>query len=280
MDKTDLGPSELLALVGKMKVYDLEFDRFQGMPTLPVMAPGYLYQLHRQHQTSYDPQREGPRTGASGMIIMSDHSGTHIDALCHQAMDQRIHGDVAVGPGVQTPWGFKVHGSEEIQPMIRKGVLLDIPASKGSENLPEKYQVTKEDLESSLAPAGAEISKGDVALVRTGYGRFWNEPAKYMGHATVSKEASRWLGDKEVFAVGIDNSTWDPLDVRDPVTKLTAFGHVNLLVERGIYIMENLFLEQLSADRCHSFLFLAFPIKLKGATASPVRPVALGQPGA
>lgn len=267
---------DLLNSMKAMKVFDLEFPRFQGMPVYPPLAPGYLYSIHRQHQTSYNPGQTGPRTGASGLVIMSDHSGTHVDSLCHQAFEQKIHGGTAIGPDVQTPWGFKVLGAETIPPMIKRGVLLDVPASKGLDLLPEKYQITKEDMEGSLRMTGTEIMKDDVVLVRTGYGKLWNEPEKFKNYAAVSKDATAWLDDKGIFAVGVDQFSWDPPGVRDPVTKASSFAHINLIIERGIFIFENVFLEELSAAKCYHFVFLAFPLKMKGATGSPMRPVALG----
>ena len=52
-------------------------------------------------------------------------------------------------------------------------------------------------------------------------------------------------------------------------------GHLILLVRSGIYIMENLALEELAAARVRSFTLVATPLKLRGATGSPIRPIAL-----
>ena len=57
--------------------------------------------------------------------------------------------------------------------------------------------------------------------------------------------------------------------------KVTLPGHVILLVRHGIYIIENLFLEELARDQCYEFTFICLPLKLQGATGSPVRPVAI-----
>jgi kynurenine formamidase len=51
--------------------------------------------------------------------------------------------------------------------------------------------------------------------------------------------------------------------------------HVILLVENGIHIIEVLDLEELAAAGVHEFLFVCSPLKLVGATGSPVRPLAL-----
>ena len=51
--------------------------------------------------------------------------------------------------------------------------------------------------------------------------------------------------------------------------------HVHLLVESGIHIVECLNLEELAADRVYEFQFIAAPMKIRGATGAPVRPIAI-----
>ena len=51
--------------------------------------------------------------------------------------------------------------------------------------------------------------------------------------------------------------------------------HVYLFAERGVCLLELLWLEDLAKDRIYEFAFIAAPIKMRGATGSPVRPLAL-----
>jgi hypothetical protein len=60
-------------------VYDLEQPRYYGMPIYPSHKPGYFYALHRRHRDGYDPAQHGPRSGASGVLTMMEHAGTHIE---------------------------------------------------------------------------------------------------------------------------------------------------------------------------------------------------------
>ena len=69
--------------------------------------------------------------------------------------------------------------------------------------------------------------------------------------------------------------TWDVPTERDPETGATLFAHVHLLAQKGIYIIENLNLEALARDRCYEFAFVGIPLKLQGATGSPIRPLAI-----
>src|SRR3546814_14350345 len=52
-------------------------------------------------------------------------------------------------------------------------------------------------------------------------------------------------------------------------------GHRKLLVGHGVPIMEMLALEELAAAGVHKFLFFLSPLKLVGATGSPIRPLAV-----
>ena len=97
----------------------------------------------------------------------------------------------------------------------------------------------------------------------------------YLQAGGVGTTASSWLASRGIKAVGADNVAWDELGVVDLDLKVTLPGHVILLVRNGIYIIEPLFLEELARDRCYEFTFICLPLKLRGATGSPVRPVAI-----
>jgi kynurenine formamidase len=91
----------------------------------------------------------------------------------------------------------------------------------------------------------------------------------------VAKSGTLWAADKGVVAVGADNMAWDVPDERDPETGATLFAHLYLLPQKGIYIIENVNLEELARDRVYTFAFVGIPLKLQGATGSPLRPLAL-----
>lgn len=263
-------------------VFDLEQPRTPGMPIHPSHQPGYSYFLHRHHEDEYRPRETGARTSASGLVVTVEHSGTHIDALCHQAEDLYMHGGVPVGEKTQGSKGFKRLGVEEIPPIAAPGALLDVAALHGVEELAPGYAVSVEDLEACCERQGVSVRAGDVALVRTGNARRWEEPERYLAGPGVSTEGSEWLAERGVIAVGADNMAWDVIGYEDPGYGCNLAGHLILLVRHGIYIVENLVLEELAAAGEHRFTFVCTPLKLVGATGSPVRPIALvpGEPAA
>lgn len=264
----------LASRLREAKVYDLEQPRFHGMPIHPVHRPGYFYSLHRRHRDNYQPAVQGPRTGASGVLTMMEHSGTHIDALCHQACDLKMFGDLPV-EGVESPTGFKQLGIETVPPLLGRGVLLDVAGWKRQTMLPEAYGITADDLRKCADAQRVEVHSGDVLLVRTGFATLWNDESRYLRAAGVSKSGTLWAAEHGVVAVGADNMAWDAPDERDPETGAALFAHAFLLPKKGIYILENLTLEELARDRCYEFGFVGVPLKFVGATGSPIRPLAL-----
>src|SRR5437879_676616 len=258
----------LLDALGAARVFDLEQPRFAGAPTHPAHAPGFNYFLHRHHA------RGAPeaRTGASGIVAMPEHSGTHIDALAHQAENLTLHGGVHVDEGVQTSVGFRQLGVETMAPLVGRGLLLDVA---GERRLDPEYAITPADLERAAKHAQVEVRRDDVVLVRTGFGSLWSKPDEYLRAAGLSAAGSRWLVERKVKAAGADNMAFDVMGPADPELKMTLPGHILLLVRAGIPIIENLNLEDLAAARVYEFVFVCLPLKMRGATGSPVRPIAI-----
>ena len=156
-------PSFIESLTGA-RTYDLEQPRFWGAPIFPAHEPGFRLSLHRRHE----PGTDEARTGASALVVMTEHSGTHIDALCHQAENMEMFGGVKVDPSVQTYVGFTQLGVETITPIVARGVLLDAAAHAGVERIGAGDSV--DDLETVAQAQGTSVGEGDVVLVRTGNG--------------------------------------------------------------------------------------------------------------
>jgi kynurenine formamidase len=264
------------------RVYDLEQPRHAGAPVFPAHEPGVILNLHRRHE------RDAPeaRTSASAMLVMTEHSGTHIDALCHQAYDGRMHGGVEITSRVQTSTGFTALGIDTVAPIVCRGVLLDVGDDSpqgarvagrarpgGSPSRRTGGQIVG-PTELERAAAGIDLRPGDAVLVRLGSGALWADRPAYMAAGGVSADGSRWLAARRPRLVGADNIAWDLPDAHDPQLG-TLPGHTILIVEHGIHIVESLFLEELAADGVREFGFVCLPLKLRGGTGSPVRPIAL-----
>src|SRR4030088_3123164 len=144
----------LFDALGSARVFDLEQLRYAGAPSHPAHQPGFNYFLHRQPA----PGPDETRTGASGLVVMPEHSGTHIDALAHQAENLTLHGGVHIDSTVQTSAGFRVLGIDTMAPLLGRGVLLDVA---GDKRLAPDYAITPQDLERAASRDGVEGHEGD-----------------------------------------------------------------------------------------------------------------------
>ena len=157
-------------------------------------------------------------------------------------------------------------------------VLLDVPAALGADTCPAAYEITPDDLDTCCRTQQLEPGAGDVVLVRSGWGRQFDEGTEaYLGRATgvpgVGEAGARWLAARGVLAVGADTIAFERLPPGGGHALLPA--HRVLLVQHGIYIVEALALEELAAAAVREFTFVLTPLNLVGATGSPVRPLAV-----
>ncbi len=257
------------------KIYNLEQPRFIGMPEYPNHRPAYNYFVTRNHSGGYHPETKGPRSSAQGFFIMTDHSGTHMDALCHQALNMKLTGGIEINNSIETPEGYTVNGAADLDPIISRAVMLDVAAYKGVEVLPNRYSITKEDLIETMKFENIEIHEGDAILVRTGYDTLWYDAVENMRYAGVSGEASSWVREFKPIVFGVDQLSWDIPEEKDPVTGSTHWAHIYLLVEDGITMIENMKLDELAKDKQYVFTLMCYPMKFEKATGTPVVPLAI-----
>jgi kynurenine formamidase len=197
-----------------------------------------------------------------------------MDALCHIYHDGAIYNGFS-HDDMKAYSGAGRCGIEKSGATATRGVLVDVAAHKGVDWLEPGYCVTLEDFTGALEAQGLEIRAGDAVLVRTGWVEwfFANGAEMSLVQPGIGLDVARFLGERDVVVVGADNSA---VEVQ-PFDRGAFLGaHVELLVRRGVHLIEHLRLADLSADRCHEFLFAVSPLLITGATASPVSPVAIG----
>jgi kynurenine formamidase len=267
----------LMAVEGGVRIIDLGRPMFVGMPQSPV-HPTYWRTLTTRNGDKVRP--DGSST-SSDLVVTGTHVGTHIDALAHASQDGRLYGgaDAAeAGKG----GGYLEHGVHTIAPMVRRGVLLDVPRALGATVCEPTYEITAQDLEAAAANVGVEVRPGDVVLIRSGWGpRFDEGPEAYYGSTTgvpgIGEAGAQWLAAIGVCAAGADTIAFERTGPRASAGggQATFPAHRVLLVESGIYIIEALDLEELAAAEIAEFTFVLSPLRLIGATGSPVRPLAV-----
>ncbi|WP_274650912.1 cyclase family protein [Paenibacillus humicola] len=258
------------------KKYDLGHPLDRGTPVWPSHPPFFMT-LNNRHGDVPDASNCGYGS-ANEVIVTSGHHSTHIDALGHISSHGALYGDVAAadvqrGRGQQR--GLVSHGVETIEPIVRRGIMLDIPLLKGKSHLEAAEPVTEGDLQAAAGKQDVSVQAGDCVLIRTGWSRFYGDKNVYLagggGLPGPDITAAKWLAGKGIFLTGSDTIVYEQMVPDGPGLPV----HQELIARCGIHLIECLNLEELAADQVYEFLFVCIPLKITGATGSPVRPVAI-----
>jgi kynurenine formamidase len=279
---TDDSRAAVLGRIAGGRSYDLSVEYFVGMPSWHgVGDPRYQFWLtHTPRGTAIDdPMQVGAAqnhhvsyTGSA--VSMYTHMGTHIDALNHFGLDGRIWNGFRADDHLGDR-GWRRTGAETIPPLVARGVLIDVAALKGLDMLAPGYRVTRQDLVDALARQSVSLQRGDVVLIRTGRMKLYEKAAAFMDDAPgLGMEAARFLVEEGgAMVVGADNLSLEafPSEVGGNYVPV----HTYLLAQHGVPIIELAYLEDLARDGVYEFAFIAGSLKLRGADAAPLRPLAL-----
>ena len=271
-----LGPGELLAAlqdVREGRLIELSTTFGRDMPQgSPDAFSGFRVTQYRTPKAL--TSRTSPGFDFSmDVITASPHLGTHIDGLAHISCHGRMFGDHELAD-VYDDFGWAVNGMEHSRPVIGRGILLDVARAKGLEHLADRYEVTPDDLEATLATQGTELRTGDSVLVRTGWMKAWYEAAPgtyFASQPGVGPDAALWLYDRGMALLGTDTSGTEVIPMPDP----ERTTHAVMLVERGVHLIEIMDLEAVADEGIHEFLFICLPLRITGATGSWLRAVAV-----
>lgn len=272
---TDASRLEVLRQVSAGKVYDLGVDLFVGMPLCCGQFGDPSFQIFMTHIPGRDSGKE-VLSYSGDAVSMYTHSGTHLDALNHFGLRGKIWNEVSATDDLGVR-GWTKSGVDKYPPIVARGVLIDIAKAKNVQHLPSSYTITVADLQDALKKQGTKLQPGDVVLLRTGLMTLWPDQAKYrlLDEAGLGLEAAQWLVEtQQAMLLGADSLGVEKLPSPDPNNFVPV--HSYLLVERGVSLLEAVWLEDLSKDQVYEFLFMASPLKFRGGTASPVRPIAIG----
>ncbi len=275
---TDASRLAALRLASTGRVFDLSHMIDAGAPFMSPNQTPFLLSIWASWRDSIRRRRKAGFRNDAGSnverIEMTAHVGTHIDALGHFSIGEKLYNGVSA-PDAVTDWGLERLGIEHMPPLITRGVLLDVAGLDGGAHLNPGRAITPDELARAAEAAGTAIEPGDVVLIRTGWGRYFGiDNKRYLeGEPGIDVPAARWLTSRGVVAIGCDNMAVEVLPNPDHGLALPVHQHV--LAEAGVHLIENLVLDELAAAHITRFCFILLAVKFRGATGSPVRPVAL-----
>ncbi|WP_083418917.1 cyclase family protein [Pseudofrankia sp. BMG5.36] len=145
---------------------------------------------------------------ADDMIITGLQSATQWDGLAHVGYDGMFYNGVPAAAVNNFTGAARNAFPKVIERLVTRGVLLDIPRLKGVDRLPDSYEVTAEDLSAAEERQGVRVESGDILLLRTGWYQWFLEGDRehFLGNAAgPGLDSCRWLHDREVAALAVDN---------------------------------------------------------------------------
>lgn len=225
-----------------MELVDLAGYVEDGQPVYPGWQPTRFW-VSARHDDG---------TPLNRVMLVSEHGPTHVDSFNH----------------------FDPNNETTVDKIPLERFYTDGIAIEFADKADDEW-IRIADIEAQLDEHGLEIRDGDTLLFHTGhrernYGLEPEQRQKYMyEHTGLTGEAGYWLQEQGVLNMGIDaptiehSSAWDTGEY--PVHRMCA--------EHEVLHMENL--ANIDAVVGERFRFIAFPLKLRDGTGSPIRPVAV-----
>lgn len=222
----------------KLKLIDLTYSLSEEISNWNGNC-GFQHHLHQDYQHC-----AGDTKFRVHKINMNAGIGTHMDAPAHCIPGGKSIADIA------------------LENLFVPCVVIDIPVSA-----PDDYKLSSQDIV-NFEKTHTQIAKNSLVIVRTGWGKYWNNPAKYRNDLifpTLSAAAAEMLLERDVAGIGIDTLSPDNINSDFPVHKI--------MLGAGKYIIENIANAQLLP--ASGFLICALPIKIKDGTEAPMRLVGI-----
>ena len=231
-----------------MRLIDLSQDIYDGMPVYPGHMRTSVFPMKTHEETAF--VNKTAYSSISHILVMSDHGPTHVDSESH------IDPDPTAKSIDELP----------LEKFYLEAVCLDVSHIRGEENY-----ITKPILEEALKKSGQEIKQGDAVLLYTGHFNrtYPNFETWLFNYPGMDREATEWLCDMGCVNVGIDQPSIDSsLEV-----KRREYPSHTVCRERKLLNMENMaHLDKVVNKR---FILSALPLKIIGASGSPIRAVAI-----
>ncbi len=173
------------------------------------------------------------------LLFLSSHTGTHLDAPYHFLEK-----------------GSKIH-EISLKKLVSEAVLIKSRKKRNE-------TITKTDIQKFEKKHG-KIESFSSVVFWTGWQRNLQKDNYFTKNPGLSASAANYLASKKVSLVGIDSPSID-------LGTDSKFSVHQIFAKKGILIVENLAnLEKIKSSKFH---LVVLPLKLKGATGSPVRAIA------
>ena len=264
-------------LVKKGKTVDLSHEIFNGMPGRQTAHGPFFYLLSQRAYDNRPPFRVPTKNRFGGSLCrieMVDHLATHLDSLNHISYENKFYNGTDAFD-VSTTYGTTKLGIDTTPSIVTRGIVVN--ATGGRKIMDQGEPVSLDYVKSYLKDRKIKLESGDAIFFYTGVGQLWHDPAKYNDYFENSPgigiELAKWLASMRVSVTGSDTPATEVSPPELENTRLPV--HQYLITLHGIRLIDNINLNELIKENVSEFMFTLSPLKIRGATASPVSPLAI-----
>ena len=201
--------------------------------------------------------------------------GPQLDGLGHLGVDGEYY-NCNQAKEFSNITGLTKLGIEKVPPIVARGIVLDMAGHFEADYLEAGRHFSVEDVKAVEERQGTPVREGDVVLFHTGWtqAKLASDPQAWAaGGPGISEGVAQYLARSGVVAAGADTWALDVLPSQHPERPFQ--GHVTLLKENGIYILETMNTGPLVRDQAFEFLFVLGQAKVRGAVQMIINPVAI-----
>jgi kynurenine formamidase len=281
---------DLLKTVKKARLIDLSHNWEITSPVASVNPP-YSFALSATHANTRGTFGDGGQLSFAAEVqhFSGQHGAPTLDAIGHIGRDGKLFGGLDAAASTSNPDGIGASGvganlavdQFPTDLLVNRGILLDVARMIQGDSSPlsATFEITAAHLEQAAKRQHVKLKKGDTVFIRTGWGQYFkgNTPL-YSGANSPgpSLDGAEFLIKNGARVVGDDTLTFEK---RPPIVTSPKFQvfpvHMRLIPDSGIYIIENLNLEELSEAKAYEFVVVVPPLKVLGGTGSALRAFAL-----
>lgn len=282
--------ADLWKTIRKTRLIDLSHTWDAASPIASVNPP-FSMALAATHANTRGSFGDGGQLSFTSETMQwsGQHGAPSIDAIGHIGRDGKLFGGVDAAASTSNGAGLGASGTGAHLAidkfpndlLVNRGVMLDVArlVQGDASPLPPTFEITAQHLKDAARKQGVKLQAGDTVFIRTGWGAYFaGQPALYAGASSPGPglDAANYLIKVGARVVGNDTLTFEQ---RPPIATTPTFQvfpvHMRLITDAGIFIIENLNLEELSAAKAYEFTVVTPPLKVRGGTGSALRAFAL-----
>ncbi len=260
-------------LITKGKSYSLAIETNKEIPAFPPRT--FSITVLQPEQTAGATLGPTKTTYNDDIIMGWVGIGTGIDGLGHVGIDN-LYFNCNKAADFVAPDGLKKLGVENIPPVATRGVLLDMAGYFKTDMVKEGVVFNQAEIEGAMRRQSIKsLEKGDVVMFYTGWLKLIGKDEKRYeaGNSGLGREGANYLASRGVAIVGADNENLEVVPFEKGADVFEV--HQILLAKNGIYIIENMKLEEMVKDKVwESFFTLAAP-RITGGVQAIVNPIAV-----